>query len=62
MDITGVYETPVPSSNLGESANEFATFGYRLGRCPFKAERGVRFPYVAPNTKANIVGYNKYII
>ena len=26
----------------------FAPFVYRLGRCPFKAERGVRFSYGVP--------------
>jgi hypothetical protein len=37
----------VGSSNLSEGTN-FGPFVYWLGRCPFTAERWVRFPYGLP--------------
>ena len=36
----------------------FALFVYRLGRCPFKAERRVRFSYSVPCTGGRVVQGN----
>ena len=44
-------------SNPSASTKFNARFVYRLGRCPFKAERRVRFSYRVPNMVLSYSGY-----
>ena len=44
-------------SNPSASTKFYARFVYRLGRCPFKAERRVRFSYRVPIMVLSYSGY-----